>query len=96
MTNSFSLGKANSGLIGVFKQLSRLNHSCEPNAKIKWNKELAQLQLHATKDIEEGEEITVSYFADQADDTTDLQVLRALHWDALHFECICKLCQSEA
>lgn len=52
---------------GVFEHLSRVNHSCMPNAVgMTYNRKLrgtgqCQHWLHARRDIEQGEEITISY-----------------------------------
>ena len=44
----------------VFADNCRLNHSCLPNAHLAWNARLGRQTLHALRDIELGEEVTVS------------------------------------
>ncbi|KAK1749818.1 SET domain-containing protein 5 [Echria macrotheca] len=59
-TNALPLGhKASEG--GIFLEASRINHSCKNNAENTWNKTLGKLTIHAVRDIQPGEEITISY-----------------------------------
>ena len=62
---------------GVYNNLSRVNHSCDPNAEFVWNNEkntqdlrysvpfvqttYRQLLFRATKKIKAGQEITATY-----------------------------------
>jgi SET domain-containing protein len=46
----------------VFFTISRINHSCIPNATFLWNEKKAKQEIRAVKDITAGEEITISYF----------------------------------
>ncbi|KAF6815885.1 set domain-containing protein 5 [Colletotrichum musicola] len=48
---------------GIFLEASPINHSCRHNAQNTWNSELGQIIIHAIRDIEAGEEITISYLA---------------------------------
>ncbi|KAK0433406.1 hypothetical protein EV421DRAFT_1430216 [Armillaria borealis] len=45
----------------VFKDLSRINHSCSPNTHRKFYMSSFSMQLRAARDIEEGEEIFTNY-----------------------------------
>ncbi|KAK0463026.1 uncharacterized protein EV420DRAFT_1150872 [Desarmillaria tabescens] len=45
----------------VYKDLSRVNHSCSPNTHRKFHIATFSMQLRAARDIEEGEEILTSY-----------------------------------
>lgn len=47
--------------IGLFPNISRINHSCRPNAGNWWSEMKEERLIYAQRDIEEGEEITVSY-----------------------------------
>jgi hypothetical protein len=61
-TNVLPLGSnASSG--GLFLEASRINHSCRHNAQNTWNENIGRLTIHALRDIEAGQEITVSYLA---------------------------------
>lgn len=46
---------------GLFLEMSQFNHACNPNAQATWNGSIGQETLHALRDIEDGEEITISY-----------------------------------
>ncbi|KIY74290.1 SET domain-containing protein [Cylindrobasidium torrendii FP15055 ss-10] len=70
-TNAFGLenmcekdGAANdraSWYSGVWDHQSRINHSCSPNVVRTWDTASFSQQMRASRDIEEGEEITVTY-----------------------------------
>ena len=61
-TNVLPLGsKASSG--GLFPEASRINHSCRHNSQNTWNENIGRLTIHALRDIEEGEEVTITYLA---------------------------------
>lgn len=49
--------------IGLFPRIARINHSCRPNAAYYWNERLKRRFVYATRDIEEGEEIFVSFIS---------------------------------
>lgn len=47
---------------GLYNDISRINHSCSPNAQWSWVKEdISRKQVRAMKTIEKGDEITVYY-----------------------------------
>lgn len=46
---------------GLCTMIARVNHSCVPNAVTHWNRETERLNLHAVRDIDVGEEITLGY-----------------------------------
>lgn len=74
---------------GCYILLSRINHSCIPNAKIPdSNIEGTSIACFATRDIEEGEEITFCYNTDFMCRTS-----RDRHRE-LRFVCECKACRS--
>ncbi|TDZ22476.1 SET domain-containing protein 5 [Colletotrichum orbiculare MAFF 240422] len=73
---------------GIFLEASRINHSCKQNAQNTWNGNLDQTTIHALKDIEEGEEITISYMGESGDYATRQAHLTA----SFHFSCICECC----
>ncbi|KAK0236719.1 hypothetical protein EDD85DRAFT_1006517 [Armillaria nabsnona] len=47
--------------VAVFKDLSRVNHSCSPNVHRQFHMATFSMQLRAARDIEEGEEIFTYY-----------------------------------
>jgi hypothetical protein len=73
---------------GIFLDACRINHACDNNAQKSWNENIKRHTVHALRDIEKGEEITIYY----------LRVLnsRKARQDALQrkfaFTCSCRLC----
>ncbi|KAF8466119.1 hypothetical protein BDZ91DRAFT_725487 [Kalaharituber pfeilii] len=61
-TNCFGLGVP-AVESGVFKESSRFNHSCIPNANHTWNFKSREMEIRAIKDIEQGAEITICYLS---------------------------------
>lgn len=49
--------------IGLFPRIARINHSCRPNAAYYWNAKLNKRMVYATRNIEDGEEIFVSFIS---------------------------------
>ncbi len=86
-TNALPLGSdASTG--GIFLDASRINHACIQNAQNSWNEDLQRLTIHAIRDIDEGEEITIMYIPDRANRSARQLVL---HRD-FRFTCSCPLC----
>ncbi|GKT55266.1 SET domain-containing protein 5 [Colletotrichum tofieldiae] len=56
--NNFNIGNQ---IQALFPQVARLNHSCVPNSQGNFNKTLNAFTIHATRDIGNEEEITISY-----------------------------------
>ncbi|EAS34062.1 uncharacterized protein CIMG_05086 [Coccidioides immitis RS] len=77
---------------GIFPRAARINHSCKQNAQNTWNHNLSKLTIHAFKDIEEGEEITISY-VDGAETFNTRQLCLE---EAFGFVCQCELCSLSA
>ncbi|KAE9367180.1 SET domain-containing protein [Stipitochalara longipes BDJ] len=87
ITNMLPLGESNGG--GLFLKASRINHSCQPNAQHAWNDVLGHLTVHALRDIEADDEITISYISGVSPGYAERQ--RHL-MDAFSFSCACELC----
>ncbi|KAK5993499.1 SET domain-containing protein 5 [Cladobotryum mycophilum] len=86
-TNVLPLGsKANCG--GLFLETSRINHSCRHNAQNTWNENLQRLTIHALRDIEEGQEITITYLASTSTYAERHHFLK----EKFGFDCKCELC----
>jgi SET domain len=86
-TNALPFGdKVEEG--GIFLDACRINHACDSNAHRSWNENIKRHTVHALRDIEKGEEITIYY----------LGVLnsRKARQDTLQrkfaFTCSCRLC----
>ncbi|KAK0624286.1 hypothetical protein B0T14DRAFT_565569 [Immersiella caudata] len=86
-TNVLPLGSdSRSG--GLFPIASRINHSCRHNAQNTWNEKIGRLTIHALRDIEQDEEITICYLP-----TTGPYEERQQHLSAtFKFTCTCELC----
>ncbi|KAH7329720.1 hypothetical protein B0I35DRAFT_48727 [Stachybotrys elegans] len=86
-TNVLPLGsEAREG--GLFLEASRVNHSCRHNAQNTWNASIGRLTIHALCDIEEGQEITISYLARRMEHSERQGFLKA----KFLFDCSCDLC----
>ena len=87
-SNAYNTGEES---VGLFPKMARINHSCRPNAGNWWSETREKRIIFATRDIQEGEEITVSYIPllkTTADRQTRLQ--------QYGFACDCIACQSAA
>merc|ERR1711894_327762 len=78
-------------MTGVYDNFSRLNHSCGPNSIRNINcSYTGEINVIATRNIEEGEEIHIKYFDME---TASLQrmarKMKLLNWG---FNCICDIC----
>lgn len=87
-TNCYGLG-CNSSLAGVFEKLSRVNHSCRPNAERWWDEERGVETVYAIRGIEANEEITVGYTGVAGSTQTSRKSLLNRAW---RFECVCECC----
>ncbi|RPB07912.1 SET domain-containing protein [Morchella conica CCBAS932] len=89
-TNSLPFGPESPEL-GLFLTCARLNHSCSPNANHSWNSDTRTESVHAIRDIDPGEEITICYQSSQSSHSN-----RASRQDELlkmfGFECHCMIC----
>ncbi|EME88429.1 uncharacterized protein MYCFIDRAFT_43814 [Pseudocercospora fijiensis CIRAD86] len=59
-SNGYPLGPSSS-IGGIFPLVSRLNHSCLPNAQHAYNERLGKMLVHIIRPILPNEEITLSY-----------------------------------
>lgn len=77
---------------GVFLEACRINHCCNNNVQKHWNKRIGRHTVHASRDIVEGEDITIYYL--------DLDGIRDVHrqklQDKLGFLCACCVCSLPA
>lgn len=72
----------------VFFEASRINHACLQNSQNTWNEDLQQLTVHAFRDLEEGEEITIFNLHDHTNYSQRRRVLQ----QRFRFTCSCQLC----
>jgi len=88
-TNCFGLGKSTSSS-AIFLVLSRANHSCVPNCERWWNTERKVETLHALRDINQDEELTIEYSADMVFKRRGVRQARVQKiW---RFTCQCECC----
>jgi len=64
--NAFELGSAGSIQLAVFRSISRINHSCLPNAEGNFNIAIGCFTIHALRDITPDEEIVINYLDSQS------------------------------
>lgn len=87
-TNTLPVDDQNFG--GLFALGCRINHSCRPNACFKWRDDLGCALVLASRDIAQGEEVTIAYregFARRGE-------RRAILKQLFKFDCACELCSS--
>jgi len=84
-TNCFDTNGAGSA---VYPTLARVNHACAPNARQEHDDLTHNERLVATKEIEIGEEISISYI----DNRKKTSERRELLHSAYGFHCICSMC----
>jgi hypothetical protein len=75
--------------IGLFPKCARINHSCRPNCLNFWSEKTSKRIIYTGRDIEKGEEITVSY----------IPLLKSIQQrqerlQQYGFTCTCSACQS--
>lgn len=73
---------------GIFLNACRINHACDNNAQKSWNANIERHTVHAMRDIEKGEEITIYYLSDLNRRELRQEALRR----KFSFECLCRLC----
>ncbi|KAI0044074.1 SET domain-containing protein [Auriscalpium vulgare] len=90
-TNAYTIGNLD-GCIGVygaiFEDMSRVNHSCSPNAEFLWNMDTLTGDVRALRHIAPGEQITTSYVDVFSPYTSRLDTL----WRSYTFRCQCPTC----
>lgn len=84
-TNALPFGRDEAG---IFLDACRINHACDNNAQKCWNGNIKRHTVHALKNINLGEEITIYYLG--------VTNNREARQDALRrkfaFTCACRLC----
>jgi len=72
---------------GIFPTICLINHSCVPNSQHSWNSMKNSQMIHAVRDIEQGEEITICYGKQGAFDARRDYLI-----ESFSFECDCSVC----
>jgi hypothetical protein len=73
---------------GIFLNACRINHACDNNAQKNWNESIQQHTVHALRDIDEGEEITIYYLGIDQNRSARQKSLR----EKFGFVCSCRPC----
>ncbi|KAI3320691.1 SET domain-containing protein [Xylariaceae sp. AK1471] len=84
-TNCAAMGDDGEYGYGIFPDFSRINHSCVPNASWIYDNHSGKIQVYATINISQGEEVLISY--------VDLHGPYKYRADQLPFECECRVCE---
>lgn len=86
--NTFQMLLVASNHLAIFPETSRLNHDCAPNAQYVIDWEMLSHTVHTTREIEEGEEITIAYTSP----LEKAQLRREKMKEGFGFECSCARC----
>ena len=78
----------------LYEQLSRINHSCQPNTIRASTDKIGGVAIVANKDIAKDEEITINYM-DGVDDGKPVEKRREHLMQQYHFHCTCDLCMEQ-
>ncbi|KAJ8127172.1 hypothetical protein O1611_g6465 [Lasiodiplodia mahajangana] len=86
-TNAFSYTLGGDSHMALYPEVARINHGCKPNAFVRFSPTSFDVKVVAFRDIEIGEEITISYIPLNHPREKRQRDLR--RWG---FECKCSLC----
>lgn len=85
-SNGYPLGPS-SEIGGIFPLVSRLNHSCSPNAQHAYNERLGRMLVHIIRPIPQNGEITLSYIPGGPSSQRQMELKQNFL-----FICTCELC----
>ncbi|EUC40071.1 hypothetical protein COCMIDRAFT_109712 [Bipolaris oryzae ATCC 44560] len=72
----------------IFLEACRINHACDNNAQKNWNENIKRHTVHALRDINKGEEITITYLGPLKNRKARQEALQ----EKFDFTCSCHLC----
>ncbi|KAJ8123774.1 hypothetical protein ONZ43_g350 [Nemania bipapillata] len=72
----------------IFLEACRINHACDNNAQKSWNDKIKRHTVHAMRDIDKGEEITITYLGPLKNRKARQKALQ----EKFGFTCLCRLC----
>ena len=87
LTNSLP-AEADGDKGAIFLEACRINHACDNNAQKSWNERIKRHTVHALRDIDKGEEITITYLGPLKNRTARRKALQ----ERFGFACLCHLC----
>ncbi|KAK4160572.1 hypothetical protein QBC43DRAFT_359285 [Cladorrhinum sp. PSN259] len=90
-TNAFGMTLNGRKSKGLFPEIARMNHACDPNAFPRFSARSLAMTAIATREILPGEEITISYIP--VGMSTPSRQTHLANW---HFNCTCALCSAPA
>ncbi|KAF2840497.1 SET domain-containing protein, partial [Patellaria atrata CBS 101060] len=90
-TNVFALEIEGTPHMALYPEISRINHACKPNAFTRASPRILNTEVVAHRDIELGEEITLTYIPSILPHSERRLKLRA--WN---FTCACPICSAPA
>ena len=76
-------------IAGVYKQFSRINHSCNPNTVVDWESDALEMEVRAIRNIEKGEELTGNYMGELGGTRKERMSMLEKNW---FFLCQCEVC----
>jgi hypothetical protein len=80
--------EADGDKVAIFVEACRINHACDKNAQKNWNEKIKRHTVHALRDIDKGDEITITYLSPLKDRTARQMILQ----ERFDFTCLCHLC----
>lgn len=90
-SNAFNIGMDRQA---VFPHIARINHSCIPNAQGHFHEGLERLNIHATRDIVDGEELTINYLKETG--VTLRRQRQGKLRESYGFDCDCAACDTNS
>ncbi len=72
----------------IFLEACRINHACDNNAQKSWNEKIKRHTVHALREIDKGDEITITYLSPLKNRTARQKALQ----EKFGFTCSCHLC----
>ncbi|KAK4450301.1 N-lysine methyltransferase SMYD2 [Podospora aff. communis PSN243] len=88
-TNVFHITVQGVDHTGLYPEIARINHECRPNAFVRYSPQTLVVEAVAYKDIQPGEEVTVSYLPLNL--LTEQRTQLIQEWG---FNCTCSLCSN--
>lgn len=79
----------------IYRMGSRFNHSCQPNCEIEDGSDVEETYLRIHRNIQEGEEMVVTYLSDEIM-AADLTARRNYLFESWGFHCECVKCTKQA